>query len=217
MARKNFEVIQIGDVYGNWTVVDGPTVGSPAHRKWGCRCSCGDYHWVNANSMVRGISTQCLSCASTKPDRMFKKLGVSYVLFRRLRMVVRNAISRCTRSSDSAYHNYGGRGVSVCPEWVEDENLFIAHLITLPGHDNPDLVLDRIDNDGRYEKGNLRFITHVESNLNRRLVGESRQYINAGFKRSMKKLRDKGVTISAIAELYCTQRHVVRRVLECPN
>lgn len=54
-------------------------------------------------------------------------------------------------------------------EWVGDIRLFVEHLVTLPGYDNPELVIDRINNNGNYEPGNLRFATWSESNYNRRL------------------------------------------------
>ena len=213
MADRGFEIIGVGSTYGKWTVIGGPTDGSPAHCKWYCKCACGKCYWINANRMVRGASTKCMSCAATRPGRVYKQLGISYILFRRLRMVAINAVSRCTRLSDSAYHNYGGRGVTVCPEWIADTDLFVTYLVTLDGYDNQELVLDRIDNDGHYQEGNLRFITRTESNYNRRIVGEARQFIRDGFSRPMKKLYANRASVSDIARLYCTQRHTVRDCL----
>jgi len=79
-----------------------------------------------------------------------------------------NAIRRCTDPRDPAYRNYGGRGVSVHPPWVVDPWAFVAYLTLLPGFDVRGLVMDRIDNDGGYVPGNLRFVTWGESNCNRR-------------------------------------------------
>ena len=53
------------------------------------------------------------------------------------------------------------------PTWLVTPVLFMEYLLTLPGCDNEELVLDRIENDGHYEPGNLRFVTHKESAANR--------------------------------------------------
>ncbi len=209
MANKNFEVITINSVYGKWTVVGGPTEGSPAHCKWWCRCACGNYRWVNANSMVRGISTQCLGCSGyAARTPMFVHLPRN--LFERIKSIAKSAIRRCVNPADKAYRNYGKRGIKC--NFTSWQSL-TKYLLTLSGHDDQTLVLDRIDNDKHYQVGNLRFVTHTKSNLNRRLVGEVRYFTNHGFDRPMRQLRNSGITISEIARLYCTQRHTVREVL----
>jgi hypothetical protein len=78
------------------------------------------------------------------------------------------AIDRCTNRRNPGYKHYGGRGIRVCDEWLDDCRLFAEYLLTLPGHRDRTLVLDRIDNDGNYEPGNLRFVTPKESVANRR-------------------------------------------------
>lgn len=86
----------------------------------------------------------------------------------RLRVKVRHAILRCTRPAHPGYGNYGGRGICVCEQWLGDPVEFVLYLATLPGWDDPSLMLDREDNDGHYEPGNLRFVTRRESQANRR-------------------------------------------------
>ena len=86
----------------------------------------------------------------------------------RIRQAVQGAIYRCTRPSHKNYDDYGDRGIQVLDTWVIFPSLFMAYLVTLPGHDDPALLLDRINNNGHYEPGNLRFVTHVESLSNRR-------------------------------------------------
>lgn len=70
-----------------------------------------------------------------------------------------NMVRRCTDPRHDAYHRYGGRGIRICPEWLESFQAFHADMGTCPG---PDLQLDRIDNDGNYEPGNCRWATKLE-------------------------------------------------------
>ena len=67
-------------------------------------------------------------------------------------------ISRCGDKTNRNYHRYGGRGISVCKEWIDNHDAFLAHISILDGWDNPELEFDRIDNDGNYEPGNVRCV-----------------------------------------------------------
>ena len=73
------------------------------------------------------------------------------------------AIFRCRR-----VEGYCDRGITVHPPWVKDPFAFATYLLILPGSTDERLVLDRENNDGNYEPGNLRFVTLSESAVNRR-------------------------------------------------
>lgn len=73
-------------------------------------------------------------------------------------------VRRCTRPTDPDWKNYGGRGITVCPEWLDFE-IYYADIGDCPA---PGLTLDRIDNDGNYEAGNMRWATRKEQRANRR-------------------------------------------------
>lgn len=85
----------------------------------------------------------------------------------RLKQRVRKAIARCTNPNATYYNRYGGRGIKVCQEWLDNPVAFYDYLLTLHGWCDLNLVLDRVDNDGHYEPGNLRFTTRTESQNNR--------------------------------------------------
>ncbi len=81
------------------------------------------------------------------------------------RIAIRNAIARCTNPNHKFYKDYGGRGITVCPEWVHDWNAFISDMGPKPA---PGYQLDRKDNDRGYSKDNCRWATHAENNRNKR-------------------------------------------------
>jgi len=77
-------------------------------------------------------------------------------------------IQRTTNPQNPAYKNYGGRDIKIAPEWRHDPAAFIHYCETLSGWDDPNLSIDRINNDGNYEPGNIRFTDYSVQNLNKR-------------------------------------------------
>lgn len=76
-----------------------------------------------------------------------------------------NIVFRCTGRTAPDYANYGGRGITICPEWRHDFPRFLADIgeRPFPGHQ-----LDRIDNDKGYEPGNVRWVTPKTQQNNKR-------------------------------------------------
>jgi hypothetical protein len=71
---------------------------------------------------------------------------------------------RCYDASDKAYSRYGGRGITVCERWRTDWRTFVKDVGLRPTSFH---VLDRTDNDGNYEPGNVHWVTRKESTDNR--------------------------------------------------
>ena len=75
--------------------------------------------------------------------------------------------SRCNNKNNAQYDNYGGRGIQFkfdsaisCALWIQE------NLGCLPKH--KDMELDRINNDGHYEAGNIRWAKKIVNTNNRR-------------------------------------------------
>jgi len=81
-----------------------------------------------------------------------------------------NMLRRCENPRDRYYDCYGGRGIQVCERW-HDVRLFVADLERDLGPKPARYSLDRIDNNGNYEPGNVRWAPWKVQAANRRPLG----------------------------------------------
>lgn len=72
---------------------------------------------------------------------------------------------RCYQKNNPKYKYYGQRGIVMCDAWLNDYPQFLQDVGRAP---SPQHSLDRIDNDGNYEPGNVRWATMIEQRRNNR-------------------------------------------------
>ena len=133
-----------------------------------------------------GLRPQCKSCQKqqrqtdrgraldSKSSALYRKRHPGYTkqqnqryyrtLGGYLRCVFGNMKRRCNDPSAKDFGRYGGRGIKLC--FTSDE--FVDYVVNELQVDPRGLEIDRIDNDGSYEKGNIRFVTRSENCKNRR-------------------------------------------------
>jgi hypothetical protein len=87
----------------------------------------------------------------------------------------RAAVARCHYPRHPYFPIYGGRGIAVCDRWrgVGGFGRFLADV----GERPPGMTLDRIDPDGDYEPGNVRWATPVTQRWNRRDMALAREQL----------------------------------------
>ena len=78
---------------------------------------------------------------------------------------------RCYNTRRHNYKDYGGRGIKVCDEWRNDYVAFLSHIGRKPSNYH---TLDRIDVNGNYEPGNVRWATKAQQQRNKRLLRNNR-------------------------------------------
>jgi hypothetical protein len=105
-----------------------------------------------------------------------KDTGLSQKELARLILVGKAMRNRCYRPGTFAYDRYGGRGITVCDEWLRSTKSFVVWAIET-GY-KPGLQIDRIDNDGPYSPTNCRWVTPQQNARNRGLRIDNK----SGFK-----------------------------------
>lgn len=156
-ARANLKDIT-GQKFGYMTVVRLLGIHNK-HAYWLCLCDCGNTAEIRGEALRSGHTLSC-GCAQKEWASSPKSHGLSkHPLFK----VWSGMIQRCENEKSPDYENYGGRGISVCPEWHE----FSAFIRNMPNRPKG-TTLDRIDNDKGYEPANCRWATHAEQCMNKR-------------------------------------------------
>lgn len=82
----------------------------------------------------------------------------------RLRSIYDGIKYRCYRSKHPEFHRYGGRGITMCEEWLHDFQAFYNWSIANGYREN--LSIDRIDNDKGYSPDNCKWATRLEQQSN---------------------------------------------------
>jgi hypothetical protein len=78
-----------------------------------------------------------------------------------------NMVARCVKPDHPEWNNYGGRGIRVCDDWL-NPFAFYAYVEEKLGECPSGYSMDRVDNDGNYEPGNLRWASSSQQASNQR-------------------------------------------------
>ena len=146
--------MKIGDTFGLWTVE-----GKASKGRWTCRCECGVSRSVRGSDLQNGKSRMCRQC-STEASGTTHGMRNTPEYNTWVHM-----IQRCHNPNNKDYPNYGGRGIVVCDMWRQS---FEAFYMVVGAKPAPEYTIERIDTDGNYEPGNVKWATRQEQVLNQR-------------------------------------------------
>lgn len=168
-SRREQEVLRridsmIGSRFGMLTVTKYGGV-KDGKRMVVALCQCGNTTSVWVRNVTSG-HTQ--SCGCHRKKRLLESVSTRDNASKRpLWSIYKGIVQRCTNKKSKAYPRYGGRGIKICDEWLNDYFAFERHVGDRP---SPIYSIDRIDNNGDYEPGNVRWATQKEQVHNSSIV-----------------------------------------------
>lgn len=160
--------VVVGERFGRLTVlaeVAPVSAGKESKRAVLCLCQCGAEKVLKLNSLRSGIAKSC-GCLR---KQVFLEGAVTHGESGSLLHIMwKNIKQRCGNNKSEKYHNYGGRGIYLYPEWAENYSLFRDYMNAVLGPRPEGATLDRINNDQGYCPGNLRWAFGSDQNNNKR-------------------------------------------------
>ena len=169
-----------------------------------CKCDCGNIVEIRKDNLNGRRNTHNCGCVPKQATHGFTH--------HRLHTIWAMMKQRCANRNHRSYRNYGGKGVSVCKEWLHDFESFKDWAFASGYTDK--LTLDRIDGNGNYCPENCRWATYKEQGNNR---NNNRLITYNGETHTMSEWCD--ITGLSKATVYCRLREgwSVERTLTTPN
>ena len=149
--------LEIGSVYGAWLIKEK----LPKKQKYRCQCTaCGQtVQDIRVYDLTTGKTRQCRGCAVSASRRTHQlSRTTEYNTWQHI-------IQRCHNPNNKDYPNYGGRGIEVYPLWRDS---FEAFYFMMGDKPEPHYTIERIDHNGNYEPGNVKWLPKEEQSLNKR-------------------------------------------------
>lgn len=153
-----------GQVFGRLTVIEDVGRNKKGEVLWRCSCSCGEgREVVTKGTNLKSGNTE--SCGCLQKEGMSSRQTTHGMSKHPLYSVWCGIKDRCYNPKHVHYDLYGGKGVTLHREWLENVENFIKDLY--PSYEKG-LQLDRINNDGNYEPNNVRWVTNQQNQMNKR-------------------------------------------------
>lgn len=158
LVETRAKIVLPGQRYGRLTVVAVGQIKDTYRYYAVCWCDC--------NSGLKRIRSEGLKSGAVVSCGCYQKeISTTHGLHSNMHYSRhRLMMDRCYNDECTSYPNYGGRGISVCPEWHD----LATYISQLPDGYFDGAHLDRIDNDGNYEPRNVRWVTPKQNYNNRR-------------------------------------------------
>ena len=152
---------EIGMRFGLLTVTSTQETKKNGLYFWQCSCDCGSKLLIWNHNLLSGNTKACRCATKKRLQEVCTTHGMSKT---RPWEIWTDMRRRCEDKRRADYSRYGGRGITVCPEW-SDFSVFWKDMG--PSYHEP-LQLDRKNNNEGYSKANCRWVSRVEQANNKR-------------------------------------------------
>ena len=152
-----------GQRFGRLTVLRLDKIDKRGEKFWLCQCDCGNTASVSSYKLRTGYTRSC-GCLQQehRKEGFNRKHGMADT---KLYVIWQNMKHRCTDPKNMMFKHYGGRGITVCQEWLSGFEQFLKWAESAGYYEG--LSLERINVNGNYEPNNCKWITKTQQYLNR--------------------------------------------------
>ncbi len=175
-------------------------------RFFKCECDCGNTSVVALSKLRNGTTVSCGCYIKEKIKAGLHTQKKHGLCEHPLYGVWAGMKNRCTNPNNQAYNNYGGRGISVCDEWIKSPVVFIDW--GLRNGYKSGLEIDREDNESGYSPSNCRFVTgktNMRNTRGNKLSETLATEIRLRYKN--------GETQTGIATIFGVSRSMISRIV----